>query len=224
MLIVLGVLVALTVDTWISERNDARLRDQYLARLADDLAADRLALERRIAFFTEVRDFGLDTAALLSPGQPASVQALLAAYYASEQYSFSPIRNTYVDLQSTGNIRLLGNLPLRLALAEYHELTTRLGDERTTQAYREIVRGITPWPVQLAIREHCPTTVNDVPTGFPSCTPPGVGDDVAAGVFSNLRAYPRIGEVLTYRVPDVDTSIYLYRMQLDSVIAVLARL
>ena len=60
-LVVLGVLAALMVDTWIEQRNDDNLRQEYLARLADDLEADRQSLEYRISFFTSVRSFGLQS-------------------------------------------------------------------------------------------------------------------------------------------------------------------
>ena len=40
-LIVIGVLVALAVETALDERQDDSLRDEYLARIAADVAADK---------------------------------------------------------------------------------------------------------------------------------------------------------------------------------------
>ena len=224
-LVVLGVLAALMVDTWIEERNDDNLRQEYLARLADDLEADRQRLEHRISFFTSVHSFGLQTLERLRSDGPVDQDAILAAYYASENYAFWPIRNTYEDLQNTGNIRLLDDIELRLALASYH---SRASVARTnlTESYRKLVRGVIPWKIQAAIREHCPTTDqnDEVPTGFPPCTLPGISADEVNAVFAGLRAYPGIVEILTYRVSDVDVAVYLYQVEKQMVLGVLARL
>ena len=224
-LVVLGVLAALMVDTWIEQRNDDKLRQEYLARLAGDLEADRQSLEYRISFFTSVHAFGLQTLEKLRSDGPVDQDAILAAYYASENFEFWPIRNTYEDLQSTGNIRLLDDIELRLALASYH---SRASDARAyrEESYRQLVRGVIPWKIQAAIREHCPTAEqnDEVPTGFPPCTLPGISADEVNAVFAALRAYPGIVEVLTYRVSDVDVAVYLYQVQKQMVLGVLAQL
>jgi hypothetical protein len=224
-LVVLGVLAALMVDTWIEQRNDDNLRQEYLARLADDLEADRQSLEYRILFFTSVHSFGLQTLERLRSDGPVDQVAILAAYYASENYTFFPIRNTYEDLQSTGNIRLLDDIELRLALASYHSKGA-VAQTNLAESYRKLVRGVIPWKIQAAIREYCPTTeqYDEVPTGFPSCTLPGIRADEVNAVFAALRAYPGIFETLTYRVSDVDVAVYLYQVQKQRVMDVLAQL
>ncbi len=224
-LVVLGVLVALMVDTWIEQRNDDNLGQEYLARLADDLEADRQSLDYRIAFFTAVHSFGIQTLDRLQSDRPVDQDALLAAYYASENFGFRPIENTYEDLQSTGNIRLLGDIELRLALASYHRKTSTYL-LALSETYREIVRGIIPWNIQQGIREHCPTTddIGEIPTGFPPCTIPGVSVDDANVVFTSLRAHPGIFEILTYRISDVEVGIFLFEAQKETVLDVLEQL
>ena len=224
-LVVLGVLAALMVDTSIEQRNDDNLRQEYLARLADDLEADRQSLDYRISFFTSVHSFGLQTLARLQTDGPVDQDAILAAYYASENFGFRPLENTYQDLQSTGNIRLLGELELRLALASYYRKILSEGGN-PSEAYREVVRGIIPWKIQAAIREHCPTTddIGEVPTGFPPCTLPGISADEVNEVFQALGAHVGIFELITYRVSDVDTSVYLFKAQKETLLGVLAQL
>jgi hypothetical protein len=225
-LVVLGVLAALMVDTWIEQRNDDNLRQEYLARLADDLEADRERLEYRISFFTSVLSFGLQTLEKMRSDGPVDQDAILAAYYASEKFDFWPIRNTYEDLQSTGNIRLLDNIELRLALASYHSWSSGARTGLAEDSYRRLVRGVIPWKIQAAIREHCPTAEqnDEIPTGFPPCTLPGISAEEVNAVFAELRAYPGIVEVLTYRVSDVDVAVYLYQVQKQKVLSVLAQL
>lgn len=43
-------------------------------------------------------------------------------------------------------------------------------------------------------------------------------------VFRALRARPGIFEVLTYRVSEVDTAVYLFRAQKETVLRVLAEM
>jgi len=224
-LVVLGVLAALMVDTWIEQRHDDSLRQEYLLRLADDLEADLQGLEYRISFFSAVRALGLETLERLQSDSPVAQEALLAAYYTAEIFGFRPIENTYIDLQSTGNIRLLGNIELRLALASYHSKAAG-GQDNISQDYREIVRGVIPWHIQAAIREYCPTTdaADEKPTGFPPCTLPGVSAEEANAVFASLRAYPHIVETLNYRVSEVDVLVFLYSVQKSSVQSALAQL
>ena len=217
-LIVFGVLAAMMVDTWIEARNDDNLRLEYETRLLDDLRADSEAIRHRIKFFRAVRAFGTDTLDRIRSGEPVGQDALLAAYYAAEIFEFMPIENTYVDLQNTGNIRLLRDIDLRLALASYHNKSTTV-NLATSKKYREIVRGIIPWHIQKSIRKNCPTTDPGatVPTGFPECAIPHVGSDESTRVFVALAAHPGIQEILTYRVSEVDVEIFLLSAQKDAV-------
>ena len=211
LLIVIGVLSALMVDTWIEARNDDNLRQEYLVRLIGDLETDGRNLDYRFSFFTDVRSFGLITLDSLRSNEPVEQEAVFAAYYAAEIYAFASLDSTYIDLYSTGNIRLLRDIDLRLALAAYHQ-RTEVVNRQNSEEYREIVRGIIPWHIQQAIREHCPTTVsNDViPTGFPPCTIENFSTADANRIFDKLREHPRIEEILRYRVSEVDVQVFLY--------------
>ena len=221
-LIVLGVLSALMVDTWIEARNDDKLRQEYLTRLIDDLETDGRNLDYRVSFFSDVRSFGLNTLDRIQSDEPVEQEDVLAAYYAAEIYAFASFDSTYVDLHSTGNIRLLRDIDLRLALATYNHRTVLVKRLRSEE-YREIVRGIIPWHIQQAIREHCPTTVSNdaVPTGFPPCTIPSFSTADANRIFDKLREHPRIEEILRYRVSEVDVQVFLYGSHKDNSQAVL---
>jgi hypothetical protein len=126
----------------------------------------------------------------------------------------APLDDLQADRQSTGNIRLLQNMDLRLALASYYSRSATLNVARPA-GYRAIVRGIIPFRTQKAIREHCPTTdpSDAIPTGFPACSIPDVGSEEASRIFAQLAAHPGIEEILTYRVSEIDVSVRLYNMQ-----------
>jgi len=224
-LVVLGVLAALMVDTWMEERQDDNLRQEYMTRLADDLETDRQSLDYRISFYSAVRDFGLETLDRIQSDSQVEQEAILAAYYTSELFLFRSLKNTYEDMLSTGNIRLLADIELRLALASYYRKISAEATD-TAEDYRRIVRGIIPWKIQAAIREHCPTIdeIGEIPTGFPPCKLPGVSTDEVNEVFQSLRTHPDLVNVLTFRVSDVDTSIYLFKAQKQTALSVLALL
>ncbi len=56
-LIVVGVFVALLLDTMMNERHDGGFRLEYLVRLEADINANKQAFEYRIEFFTAVQEF-----------------------------------------------------------------------------------------------------------------------------------------------------------------------
>ena len=213
------------VDTWMEERQDDNLRQEYMTRLADDLETDRQSLDYRISFYSAVRDFGLETLDRIQSDSQVEQEAILAAYYTSELFLFRSLKNTYEDMLSTGNIRLLADIEFRLALASYYRKISAEATD-TAEDYRRIVRGIIPWKIQAAIREHCPTIdeIGEIPTGFPPCKLPGVSTDEVNEVFQSLRTHPDLVNVLTFRVSDVDTSIYLFKAQKQTALSVLALL
>ncbi len=215
-LIVLGVLVALAVETALENRKDGQLRDEYLSRLRGDIELDRLALNRRIEFFTDVQRFSGETLGWLGTDRDVDQEALLAAYYAAEIWPFLPVRNTYDDLQNTGNIRLLDDIDLRTRLSGYYnKANTSISGWTPSEDYRRIIRGVIPNDVQALIRQNCPTTLDfdQAPSGFPPCELPGVDYDELTRLFAALRADANFRRILTYRDSSLGAMIYLLTQQ-----------
>lgn len=224
-LIVVGVLVALMVDSWIAGRNDEALRQEYVSRLTDDIRADVSNLDYRIEFFGDVETFGLQTLERLQTNDSVGLDAVIAAYYAAETYPFTPSDHTYVDLQNTGNIRLIRDLGLRTSIARYYLLTDTAVDP-LDEDYRRVVRGIIPFNYQSAIREHCPTTVgaDQIPTGFPRCDITGFDAQDVNAVFDAIRSHPGMSELLTYRVSQAGVAVFLFSAQRHVALELLERL
>jgi len=151
-LIVVGVFVALLLDTMMNERHDGGLRLEYLVRLEADINADKQAFEYRIEFFTAVQQFSQEFLNWMQSDAPVDQNVLLAAFYAAEIWAYVPRTSTYQDLQSTGNLRLIENIELRTRLFEYHNKIdiVRPGWSPFDE-YREIIRGIIPSNVQAQI-------------------------------------------------------------------------
>jgi hypothetical protein len=225
-LIVLGVLMALMVDTGIEQRSDDKLGQEYISRLTVDIESDRRNLDHRIAFFTLVHSFGLQTLAWLRSDSHPDQTILLAAYYASERWPFQPVSNTYEDLQSTGNIRLLQNLDLRMALASYHTDANRV---RTgldlPEFYREMVRGVIPPEIQSQIRKHCQALeISAQLKEIPECNLPEIGADEVADILASLRTQFHAAEILSYNVSEVEVAITLFEERATQAKAILVSL
>ena len=90
-IIVLGVLSALFVDTWIEERNDAKRAIEYRERLAADLRTDVNEINARMEYFQRVREFGLAVLEVYEGRrQMSDFDLMFAAFNAAEEWGFSP--------------------------------------------------------------------------------------------------------------------------------------
>lgn len=211
-LVVVGVLVALAVDTALEERRDGALRDEYIERIRSDAENDRQALEYRIEFFQDVQVFSQQFLDWLDAEAPLDKETVLAAFYSSEIWPFVASQSTYQDLLSTGSIRLIDDINLRTSLATYHNQanTARSGWE-PTEHYRRIIRGVIPNRVQDSIREGCPTleSLDGTPTGFPPCELAGVDYGELEVLFAPLRSDREFRRRLVYRQSELSVVVYL---------------
>jgi hypothetical protein len=215
-LIVIGVLVALMVETALESRKDDSLGDEYIARIKNDIAADKKAIENRIDFFTDVQNFSNDVLMWSTSDRSVDQELLLASFYAAEIWPFVPNVGTYNDLLSTGNIRLLDDIDFRMGLSVYHnKANTSRNGWNPSEDYREIVRGIIPNEIQTHIRQNCPTTddLDEEPTGFPPCTLSGVDYDELSRLFQPLQSDIPFRRALTYRSSELGVMIYLLNQQ-----------
>jgi hypothetical protein len=226
-LIVIGVLVALAVETALESRQDDGLRDEYIARIKLDIESDKRAVRHRIDFFSDVQQFSDQILVWLDTDVPVDHDVLLAAFYAAEVWPFVTNSSTYEDLLSTGNIRLLDDLDFRASLSNYHNKanTSRSGWNPSEQ-YRESIRGIIPNGVQSLIRQECPTTdeTDEEPTGFPPCKLPGVDYEKLSSLFEPLKSDAAFRRSLTYRDSELGVMIYLLKQQVTFADQVLTRI
>jgi hypothetical protein len=227
LLIVIGVLVALAVETALESREDDQLRDDYIARLKTDIAADRDSVENRIEFFADVQRFSNEVLLWTQTEQLVDQKLLLASFYAAEIWPFVPNLSTYDDLRNTGNIRLIDDIDLRMGLsAYYNKADTSRSGWNPSEDFREVVRGIIPNGVQDLIREKCPTTdeLDEEPTGFPACALPGVDYDELSRLFEPLKTDVEFRRILTYRHSELGVMIYLLNQQVVFADVVLAQI
>jgi hypothetical protein len=127
-LLVLGILIALAVDSWIDDRRDARVEHQYLELLARDLDRDLAALDEALRFEqTQAVNSAFAYRALhgaaVAPDQREAVAQALGELTARRTLRLG--RATYTDLLSTGNLRLIRNATLRDRIVRLYENNER---------------------------------------------------------------------------------------------------
>lgn len=226
-LIVIGVLVALAVETALENRKDGQLRDEYISRIHADISTDRRAIVGRVEFFGEVQRFSNDVLLWAETDAPVDKELLLASFYAAEVWPFVPSRSTFDDLLSTGNIRMIDNIDLRTGLSMYYtKADLSRGGWSPSEDYRGIIRGIIPNDVQEKIRQNCPTTdkLDEEPTGFPPCELPGIDYEELTRLFQPLKADVEFRRTLTYRHSELGVMIYLLSQQVVYADRVLAQI
>ena len=215
-LIVIGVFVALTIETMMSERHDGELGAEYLIRIEADITTDTQAFEYRIEFFTAVQQFSQEFLDWMDSDAPVDQSFLLAAFYAAEIWPYFPGMSTYQDLQNTGNFRLIDNIDLRTSLFQYYNKadSSRPG-WNPSDGYRKTIRGVIPSGVQAQIREACPTADDDdlAPTGFPPCDLQGIDLEHMTALFEPLRNDVSFHNILTYRHSELGVMLRLFRQQ-----------
>ena len=128
LVIVVGVLVALGVDSWASQRDDRVLERDYLERLLDDVRYDL----REYAFVDSVARVGeAASRELSSPERVAALppEVLIAnLLVAADERVADPSRETYEELVNSGQVELIRSPEVRRGLSAYARRITELNE------------------------------------------------------------------------------------------------
>ena len=120
-IVVLGVLIALAANEWVTNRAELSLEKRYLEELRTDIQSDLEAIEVALALAENRAQYGhaiidyLDDKTQIGASDLASF-AERSMFFTFPTYSTS----TLSDLTSTGNLALIRNIELRRAIAEYY--------------------------------------------------------------------------------------------------------
>jgi len=125
LVVVAGILIAMSLNAWYQDRIDARSERQYLTLLARDLASMGQFLDETVAFEElQTRDALLLYRALSAPRLPPDTLPLSnAVEHLGGRRTLLLKSGTYDDLVSTGNFHLIRNARLRDQIAEYYQET-----------------------------------------------------------------------------------------------------
>ena len=122
-LVVIGILIALSINNWNENSKNERLETNYLSRISKDLENDllefdvaiKLAQERnnRVLFLQEV----IENPELVRDSSNYFVQSIISA-----GYSYIPTisNHSFEELKSSGRLALIQDEELRVLIAKYY--------------------------------------------------------------------------------------------------------
>ncbi|MDX1556464.1 MAG: hypothetical protein R3212_10595 [Xanthomonadales bacterium] len=153
LIIVVGVLIALSVDDYWSDRQDRTLELDYLQRLRIEVQEDLDHANRYIEQNLGRKLAALDTVAPVVRGEapvPEDLEPFLFDVGMAALGAVAPSRwvsdTTFDDLRATGNLRLIRNTEVRRMLSDYYraadDFVNRL--RARTTAYPRLVHSILP--------------------------------------------------------------------------------
>ena len=122
LLVVIGILIALQINNLNEQRKEKKLTSTYLANIELDLLSDLKAIKKAsndIDFYEEEGFYSLN----VIEGKVTKVEKtrfLKSLIWNNHFPIFQPTRSTYEDLISSGNIKLIKNNDLKVALSKYY--------------------------------------------------------------------------------------------------------
>lgn len=202
-IVIAGILIALQVSNWNQERVDRERGARFVQRLGMELASDQRGMDEALAFWRKVGDYG--KAAMAHSEHSALVgddrwKTVLAYYQASQLYPFELEDTTFLEMREGAGLALIADESLRKRVADYYRMGgagLRANILYHRPAYREEIRGLTPWSVQEYIWAHCFHQGKGASQELLDCASP-LGDDEAQHLLDAYRAsstlLPRLRE------------------------------
>ena len=161
LIVIVGILIAIQVSNWNEDRQERRVAREYAQRLHAELESDLRNVASTRRFWKQVADYQAAASLHAESGALAEGSAwktVLAYYQASQLRPFELEDTTFTELRYAGELRLLGDIGLSKALADYYRQTGAgmIGEIlRHNPQYRIQVRGLTPYGVQEYIWDKC---------------------------------------------------------------------
>lgn len=151
LIVVVGILVAVQIDGWNTDRERAAIAQTYLDRFLQDLQADTEILRKNAALSVAwAENADLLLLWMGQRNQPPPDDSVVEAVNGARGGALSRLRgSTYRDLISAGNLALFDDLDLRDAIVSYYEtvpdavvMVIESADKRTAPLYPLIGRHI----------------------------------------------------------------------------------
>ena len=132
-LVVLGILIALQINNWNTERLNRHIEKDYLSEIKVNMMADKLAI-KRILEFNDAKVMAIDSVlnlfSVATSSEDYMSKLVIQVNYLSQYDLFIPIRTSYDNMISSSNIDIIKNKDLRKQISEYY---SAMGVENSTQ-------------------------------------------------------------------------------------------
>jgi len=152
LLVVVGILIALSINNWNEDRKEKILKDTYTKQLANNLKKDIILLEEYVELnnFFDDESFYLLDYLLNRNGEPDFYRLTKATMLASDIRTASSNASVYNDLISTGNLKLYENPSFKDLLNDYFIIDRRqnvdqhLRNELWERYIHEVIKHVDP--------------------------------------------------------------------------------
>jgi len=121
LIVVVGILIALGLDSWYDDRKEAKLEQQYLSTFLEDISADIENLKVDREFADEQHNGLLALLRLIEERDTSKLDSMLS--YANQLGSFrefSPHNSVYRSLVQSGHFNILKDYSLKENLGRLH--------------------------------------------------------------------------------------------------------
>lgn len=212
-IVVVGVFLGTQANNWNQARIDRATASQYRREIIDDLKNNEADMKSRQAYYGAVRAHAIRALAVIEGRSDVTAEPfLIDAYQASQVWLRPLVRTGYDEMSGAGLTGGVGNREERSRLTTYYTQirqfdVTALG----TTSYRERLRRVLPYVVQLAAQRRCGDRVTTLPGGsqfaaLPETCTLGLDPAVVALACSGLKK-AELGEDLTRHIADIDQKL-----------------
>jgi hypothetical protein len=217
LLVVIGILIAVSIDDWNQERKSKDLGEEYRARLISDLESDNENIRKRIEFFQNVWNYGLQAEAHLKESEVYTFEEqwdfVYASFQASQVWPFRASIITYNELQNNGIMQYLAEDSLLIQISTYYIDSPEQLKDLTggTSDFRDFTRGVISIDIQTFIWENCFKIGRADNQTFKPCAPPLALVKITEEAYSRLRNNQDFNRLLTRRLATLYVRSLIYR-------------
>jgi hypothetical protein len=136
-LIILGILGALAVDSWWDERSEREAEIDYLVSLRSDFVSTRFSLSKEIEVEKRILAIGREIHANIATGlgqlSAAEFVKKISDFYWFSAWEWEPVTATYDELIGSGHLEYIQNQAIRIGMGQFLHLIDQLNDYRSFQ-------------------------------------------------------------------------------------------
>ena len=214
--VVAGVFLGTQANNWNEARLERAAAADYREQIIDDLKSNEVDIAGRKAYYQSVRAHAL--AALAAVEEPSGAQGetfLVDAYQASQVWVRPLNRTGYDEMTGAGLSNNLGDRQTRSRLTTYYTQIRQFDfNAAYMTSYRERLRRVMPYKVQLAVQRRCGDLVTVLPSGAQTAALPDTCsldlEQATITLATSRIERADLVEDLTRHIADIDQKMLLF--------------
>jgi hypothetical protein len=121
-LVVIGILIALSINNWNEERKDKLLERNYLESIKKELEINIQIAQANIMFSDfQAKNGELILDCINNNFEPKPLELAVAIEHTGWGSSINYVKNVWGELYSTGNVGIIGSIPIKNKLVELYK-------------------------------------------------------------------------------------------------------